>query len=57
MLRDPKQLVGPGDGVEVGAEPVVEVSVRLPDLLQHLDVQAQVPAYDGIKKSFCTKLK
>ena len=32
VLRYPEEFVGPGDGVEVGVQPVVEVSVRLPDL-------------------------
>jgi hypothetical protein len=30
----------PGDCVEVGVQTVVEVGVRLPDLLQHFHVQA-----------------
>lgn len=42
MLRDPQQLVGHGDGVNVRVFAVVEVSVRPPDALQHLDAQAQV---------------
>ncbi len=42
MFGYAQQLVWSGDGVQVGAESVVEVSVRLPDLLQHLDVQAQM---------------
>ncbi len=42
MFRDPKQFVRPGDGVEVRAQAIVEISVWLPDLLQHLDVEAQV---------------
>ena len=48
MLRYPEQLVRSGDGVEVRAQPVVKVRVRLPDLLQHLDVQAEVVDGQGV---------
>ena len=32
----------PGDGMQVGVEPIVEVSVRFPDLFQHLHIQTQL---------------
>jgi hypothetical protein len=38
----------PGDGVKVGVQPVVEIGVRLPDLLQHLHVQAQLTSHTVI---------
>ena len=34
--------VSPGDGVQIGAEAVVKVSVGLPNLLQHLDIQGEL---------------
>ena len=42
VFRNPQQLVRPGDGVQIRAQAVVEIRVRLPDLLQHLDVQAEL---------------
>lgn len=41
VLLQPDKLVGRGDGVEVGLLPVVKVSVRLPNLLQHGDAEGE----------------
>lgn len=49
MLRNSEQLVGPGDGVQVGAEAVEEVGVRFPDLLQHLDVETELVSLELVR--------
>ena len=36
---EPDKPVGSGDGVEVGLLPVVNISIRLPDLPKHLNAQ------------------
>ena len=38
---DPEELVGVGDGVQVGVLSIQEEGVRLPDLIQHLDAGPQ----------------
>ena len=38
VLSDPEEFVGRGGGVDVGALTVKEVRVRLPQLVQQLDV-------------------
>ena len=41
-MAETDELVGRGDGVHVGRAPVDEDGVRVPDPLQHLDVQRHV---------------
>ena len=55
VFGNSEQLVWPRDGVKVGAEAVVEVRVRLPDLLQHLHVQAQLLGQRQQQKQKLTK--
>ena len=42
ILCDPEELVGCSDGVDVGPETVMEEGIRLPESLQHLDVEGQL---------------
>lgn len=41
VLVEANELVGRGDGVQVGLFAVVEVGVRLPDAFQHGDAERQ----------------
>ena len=41
-MVEPEELVGSRDGVQVGLAPVHEDGVRVPDPLQHLDVERHV---------------